>query len=568
MCSDLQDIWHDTSVVDSKISLNLAATLVCGSLAVAFWPESWSAWSGGQIVLSSAMGLCSGLCALSAAGAWREDWLRQWRLRRLMEEGRQRYPARWATDEDFEKAGMFDPVGAPIGLTEDGRALFAPSKGRYKTVHRLITGTTGSAKSSAALTQAVMHVAFSSGGASVSMFDPKNGEIASQCVGPLLRAGIDVEIDDPMDFSGLPGLVSLNAFEPTIRAVREGKGYPLLEARRRSFTLEPEPSDSDRKNLHWRDGTRRISTWAILNLATHDPRECTPTGVALLLNDDLAFEEALARDALEDGLHGQLARQVLAFREHNPEHHADFLGTARERFLIFGEGGPLFGAGARATASHSDLKARKIVRFFVLPMKDAQVLAPYTILQQEAALHALDDAGDRTVHLMCDEFTNAPNRALVEQLTHLRSSKVEVTMACQTLNEVARRFGDKECKTIRSQSSFFQVMGVTDPDEAKRISETLGQEPVITRGMGEQSRAGGHSANYSISGKPLMTAGEILEMPPEQQLIFVDGLPPGRCRKLYQNEISPIGELLDPNRVEGGKLPPNPKVQIEYGELS
>ena len=105
------------------------------------------------------------------------------------------HTAGWATDADLERAGMFDPVEPPLGLTLNGRALFGPHKLRIP--HWKLLAPSGVGKTTCGVVPSLMHAALSPDRPTVVTIDNKDGEIASQTVPALEAAGITcIVIDD------------------------------------------------------------------------------------------------------------------------------------------------------------------------------------------------------------------------------------------------------------------------------------------------------------------------------------------------------------------------------------
>lgn len=213
---------------------------------------------------------------------------------------------------------------------------------------------------------------------------------------------------------------------------------------------------------------------------------------------------------------------------------------------------------------HGDIRTRKIVVFLVGSQRDVKVTSAHYALHLRAFMQAAKVPGNRKLHFLCDEFTNSPLQALTEDLTTLRGYGGRVLLACQAMSEIVRKFGAEAAKTISSVCTIKQFFGVSDPEEAEKLSKLLGQSVHVAPAYSFSGSDDKVGASLDDKGRSLMTADDILAMPRDLQIILIDGMRPILARKLYQNEIAPICEMLDPNPLEGG-LTPDPIIHIDYG---
>ncbi|QSB44743.1 type IV secretory system conjugative DNA transfer family protein [Tsuneonella flava] len=83
-----------------------------------------------------------------------------------------------------------------------------------------------------------------------------------------------------------------------------------------------------------------------------------------------------------------------------------------------------------------------------------------------------------------------------------------------------------------------QAFNVQDPEIAKLLSDMLGTAMVRMHSDGQSSPlpfnivAGSFHSGAFEGARPIMTTGEILTMKDREQLIFVQGLPAFRARKM------------------------------------
>ena len=552
--------------IATVIAVNGQALIAASSAAVA--AELWPTLSlqsnlglGGYLFFGTAslLALATGLSAAKTAV---KAFIQGRAEEAFKSDGSGLHVARWASDAEMKAAGMFDPVGRPLGINTNGRAIFEPHK--LKPVHGKIMAIAGSGKTTAGVVTAIMHYALSPDRPSLVIFDLKNGELASQCAPVLYAQGLNVVVIDDTSITDLQK-TAVNSFGILVSAVARRDPEAATIARKFALVLEPEPREGDAKNKFFRDGPREIITFGLLALAHIAPDECTPSGLWALVSKPEFFDAALARD------HGipaidALAARILERRETNPEHAGDFLTTARQKLDIYEDGGLLASVGEAASFSHEQIKNGGTVVFVVGSQSNIDVLEQHVMLHLAAFSYAMKRAGGSTVHLIMEELSNTPATSLISDLTILRAYGGRALMIAQQESELIRRFGEKAAQTIDGQSSVKQVFGVALYEDAVRLSKQLGTMTGVARTLSKKEGKSGLDENMSDQGKPLMSPEEILAMPNDEQILLCMGMKPIRCKKLYQNEIAPWGGQLAANPMEGGRLPFRPKIRIDYGD--
>lgn len=542
----------------ATINANMFGAAICAAGAWYLRDQSWYGWVLLAAMLTAFVAVMLGKALVTI----HTDWKVRRTLHRMLTEGSGAHTARWATEAEMEAAGMFDGIGRPLGITAGNRAIFEPH--RLRPVHSKVMATSGAGKTTGAVVPAIMHLALSPHRPSIVAFDIK-GELTAQCAGPLLRAGIEVWVCD--DCGTTPGLkpTRLNPFGPLVAAVADGSPDAAMLARLIANTFEPEP-EGDGKNKYFRDGTRDFLRFGPEILARTAPEDCTPSGVWQLLSSDELLDMAFEKAEAHGGAIGTLAKRLMEKRTENASHFSDARNTALQKLEVYEEGGRLWQAGEQAVKAHADIRQRQVVVFLVAGLAHLKDTKPHHILQLSNFLHVAKRPG-HPVEFIIDEFSSAPVAGLVEDLTIIRQFGNRVMMVAQAESEIERQFTQKSARTINALTAIKQILGVSDAAEAKRVSDALGRGTYATISL--QEGGDGLQSSMADQGRPLMTPDEVLAMPRNEQIIFCDSLRPIRARKLYQNEIAPMCEMLDPNPLENNtKLPSRPRVAIDYGDRS
>lgn len=487
--------------------------------------------------------------------------LEDYKLRKVLDDmmrtGSGAHSARFASREEIREAGMLDGKGRPLGWTDDGDILFEPH--RHSPVHQKIIATNGAGKTTGGVVPAIMHLAMSPERRSLVIVDLKS-ELAGQCAMPLMRAGHEVWVVDPARETDLRK-TELNILEPLVNAAANDSSDVSMLARFFAQTLEPEPP-GEQNNKYFRDGPRDLLRFGAEGLARFAPEDCTPSGVAAVLGDEELFERMIEQSIACGGSLGTLAKRLVEKRQENSNHFSDFKTTALQRLEIYEEGGRLYECGSNAFYRYEEIRERQVIVFLVSSLSQAKEMRTHFILQVSNFLHVAKRTG-HPIDFVLDEFTSAPVKSLVEDLTIIRQFGSRVLMIAQAESEIERQFSDKSAKTIDDLASVKQIMGVSRFDEAKRVSDALGKGPFATMSLSEGD--GALKGSLRDEGRPLLTPDEVLALGRHRQIIFCDGMKPIIANKLYQNEIAPMCDLLDPNPLERAKLPSRPRVEITYG---
>lgn len=144
--------------------------------------------------------------------------------------------------------------------------------------------------------------------------------------------------------------------------------------------------------------------------------------------------------------------------------------------------------------------------------------------------------------MMLDEFPSLGRLGFFEsELAYMAGYGIKCVMIAQSLNQIEMAYGPNN--SILDNSHVRITYGDLDERTAKRISDLLGQ---ATEKRLQMNFAGnrlspwlGHiMESEQETPRPLLTPGEILQLPGDDALVMIGGLPPYRAKKLmyYQDE--------------------------------
>ncbi|MDZ4759868.1 MAG: IncP-type conjugal transfer protein TraG [Alphaproteobacteria bacterium] len=173
----------------------------------------------------------------------------------------------------------------------------------------------------------------------------------------------------------------------------------------------------------------------------------------------------------------------------------------------------------------------------------------------EIAGRHVEASNGRRVLLMLDEFPQLGRLDFFEHaLAYIRGYGIKACLVAQSLNQIVQAYG--EHSSILDNAHIRVAFACNDDRTAKRLSDMLG---VTTETRAQMNYAGSRMAPWlghtMVSRqevpRALLTPGEIMQLPPDEALVFVGGSPPIRARKLryfaepaLQSRVRPAIEVL------------------------
>jgi type IV secretion system protein VirD4 len=254
------------------------------------------------------------------------------------------------------------------------------------------------------------------------------------------------------------------------------------------------------------------------------------------------------------------ARAVLDMKpsEHFPMHVSEAARALRH----FGPGQRMEEIGKTASLSHADLIREGYVIFLCGPQALMQQLGPLYALHMGAFVQALFQKIG-FLRVIADEFTNSPLKSLISQaITTCRSYGGELHLISQSKSEVLRKFGKNLTHTIEDNCPTKRWLAFGSHSDAEALSRAIGEEFALTTALGTSSGDAKTQTNLSLTKQRQISASELLSLPRDQQLIHIRGVGYFLCRRVVQNQIAPYCHHLAENLLEGGRLPPDPKITL------
>ena len=365
-------------------------------------------------------------------------------------------------------------------------------------------------------------------------------------------------------------------FDPTDPA--SARYNPLLEVRRGAHEVRDvqniadilvDPEGALERRNHWEKTSHSLLVGAILHVL-YAEEEKTLARVANLLSDpDRSFASTLTAMLRTNhlGEAGQLivhpvvasaARELLNKSENE---RSGVLSTAMS-FLGLYRDPTVAEVTSACDWRISDLMEaeRPCSLYLVIPPSDISRTKPLVrlILNQigrrltERLEHSGAVARRHQLLMMLDEFPALGRLDFFEtSLAFMAGYGIRAFLIAQSLNQIEKAYG--EYNSILDNCHVRVAFATNDERTAKRISDALG---TATEQRAMRNYAGHRLAPWLAhvmvsrqeTARQLLTPGEVMQLPPDDELVLVAGLSPIRAKKLRY--------YLDPNFAERVSRPP------------
>ncbi|RMB01983.1 conjugal transfer protein TraG [Eilatimonas milleporae] len=450
--------------------------------------------------------------------------------------------ARWAQTKDVAAAGLLDPDGVVLGrfersyLRHDGPEhvlCFAPTrsgKGVGLVVPSLLTWPGSAIVHDIKGENWQLTAGWRSRFSRVLLFDPTNADSAAY--NPLLevRRG-DSEVRDVQNVADI-------LVDP------EG----LLERRN-----------------HWEKTSHALLVGAILHVL-YAEADKTLAGVAAFLSDPRRPIEAtlttmMKTPHLGDRPHPVVAQAARELLNKSDNERSGVLSTAMSFLGLYRD--PVV---AKVT-SRCDWRIRDLIEgdrpatlYLVVPPSDISRTKPLVrlVLNQIGRRLTEDLHADRRhrLLLMLDEFPALGRLDFFEsQLAFMAGYGLKAFLIAQSLNQIEKAYGQNNA--ILDNCHVRVAFATNDERTAKRVSDALG---TATEMRAMKNYAGhrlspwlGHlMVSRQETARPLLTPGEIMQLPPHEELVLVSGAPPIRAQKArYFKDPQLKARILPPPAPKG-----------------
>ena len=358
-------------------------------------------------------------------------------------------------------------------------------------------------------------------------------------------------------------------FDPTNA---ESDAYnPLLEVRRGPNEVRDvqnvadilvDPEGALEKRNHWEKTSHALLVGAILHVL-YAEADKTLAGVANFLSDPKRPIETTLRAMMttphlgEAGVHPVIASAARELLNKSENERSGVLSTAMS-FLGLYRDPVVAHVTRRCEWRIRDLVdgARPVTLYLVVPPSDISRTKPLVrlILNQvgRRLTEELEDKRKRhKLLLMLDEFPALGRLDFFESaLAFMAGYGIRSFLIAQSLNQIEKAYGTNNA--ILDNCHVRVSFAANDERTAKRVSDALGTATEIR----DAKNYAGHRLSPWLghlmvsrqeTARPLLTPGEIMQLPPTDELVLVSGLAPIRAKKVrYYADRQLAARVLPP----------------------
>ena len=369
-------------------------------------------------------------------------------------------------------------------------------------------------------------------------------------------------------------------FNPT--DIRSARYNPLLEVRKgpdevrdvqniADILVDPEGA-LERRN-HWEKTSHALLVGAILHVL-YAENEKTLARVASFLSDPLrSFEYTLCAMMATNHLgtpekpivHPVVASAAREVLNKSDNERSGVLSTAMSFLGLYRD------PTVAATTSACDWRiadlvdaVRPVSLYLVIPPSDISRTKPLVrlVLNQIGRRLTEQLEGDpeklrkHRLLMMLDEFPALGRLDFFETaLAFMAGYGIRAYLIAQSLNQISKAYGENNA--ILDNCHVRVAFSSNDERTAKRISDALG---TTTEQRAQRNYAGhrlspwlGHvMVSKQETARALLTPGEVMQLPPTDELVLVSGLAPIRAKKLryyvdrnFTSRVKPAPALMD-----------------------
>ncbi len=361
-------------------------------------------------------------------------------------------------------------------------------------------------------------------------------------------------------------------FDPTNGA--SAAYNPLLEVRRgerevrdvqniADILVDPE-GQLERRN-HWEKTSHSLLVGAILHVL-YAEKDKTLAGVAAFLSDPrrpiVATLTAMMRTAhLGNRPHPVVAQAARELLNKSENERSGVLSTAMSFLSLYRD--PVIAAVTRRCDWRIDdlvSDARPLTLYLVVPPSDISRTKPLVRLILNQIGRRLTEELHNTnrkhrLLFMLDEFPALGRLDFFEsQLAFMAGYGLKAFLIAQSLNQIEKAYGQNNA--ILDNCHVRVAFAANDERTAKRLSDALG----TTTELRAMKNYAGHRLSPWLghlmvsrqeTARALLTPGEIMQLPPNDEIILVSGAAPIRAQKVrYFRDAQLTARIRNPPCVE------------------
>ena len=350
---------------------------------------------------------------------------------------------------------------------------------------------------------------------------------------------------------------------------------PLLEVRRGEWEVRDaqniadilvDPEGSLEKRSHWEKTSHALLVGTILHIL-YAGKDKTLAGVANFLSDPKRPIESTLRVMMttahlgKAGVHPVVASTARELLNKSDNERSGVLSTAMSFLGLYRD--PVV---AKVT-SHCDWRiadlvsgARSTTLYLVVPPSDINRTKPLIrLILNQIGRRLTEDLQARAKRhrllLMLDEFPALGRLDFFESaLAFMAGYGIKSFLIAQSLNQIEKAYGPNN--SILDNCHVRVSFATNDERTAKRVSDALGTATEIK----DQKNYAGHRlspwlghlmVSRAETARPLLTPGEVMQLPANDEIIMVAGTAPIRAQKVRYYEDPRLQKRILPPPIFG-----------------
>jgi type IV secretion system protein VirD4 len=338
-----------------------------------------------------------------------------------------------------------------------------------------------------------------------------------------------------------------NCYNP-LDFIRVGTNDELDDARLISDMIIVEGNASD---PFWDREAKNLVTGLILYVANESPKALRNIGEVryLLMQSQKDFQLTVKDMARSKNSFVQRAGASLSATE--PKILASVLSTSKAQTAVW-DSPRLNAITSRSDFDPLDIKREPSSMFLIIPPEYLDSYSPVirllTGIMLASMIRAKGQPKDRVLFLI-DEFPALGYMQNIEVgIGYLAGYGVTLWMFIQDLNQLKDNY--PKWGSFLSNCAVRIAFGTNDVETAKVLSDMMGTTTIQVANSGTskekgQLMGGNISKNYSDTSRALMTPDEVMRMPFDTQLIFVQGCKPILAEKIFYFKDPAFKGLFD-----------------------
>src|SRR5271168_1280969 len=382
-------------------------------------------------------------------------------------------------------------------------------------------------------------------------------------------------------------------FDPT--NARSAAYNPLLEVRRGEWEVRDvqniadvlvDPEGALERRNHWEKTSHSLLVGTILHVLYAEPDK-TLAGVANFLSDPKRPIETTLRAMMttshlgEQGVHPVVASSARELLNKSDNERSGVLSTAMSFLGLYRD--PVVATVTRRCdwRIHDLLEGKTATTLYlVVPPSDISRTKPLVrLILNQIGRRLTEDLGAKQhrhrLLLMLDEFPALGRLDFFESaLAFMAGYGLKSFLIAQSLNQIEKAYGPNNA--ILDNCHVRVSFATNDERTAKRVSDALG---TATEMRAMKNYAGhrlspwlGHlMVSRQETARPLLTPGEVMQLPHDDELVLVSGCHPIRAKKArYYEDHQLQGRILPPptpaagTTVDGNAEKPIPAAKDDW----